>query len=98
MDRGGKTEPGVQPRDGDILLTSRQGGDPRFTVSVVPGPAQVAFASYRKALRVARTFARDHRAALWVQNAAGPPRPFAQRRATREDLSARADEGMKRSR
>ncbi len=75
------------PQDGDVLLSPKAGSAVRFTVSVIPGPAQVAFASYRKALASARTFAGQRGATLWVQRDGTEPFLIRDRRRTRSAMS-----------
>lgn len=57
-----------QPHPGDVVITAESGQPSSYTVSVVPGPAQLRHETYDAALASARKFAQSQGVFLWFTN------------------------------
>jgi hypothetical protein len=57
--------PDAAPADGDIVIDCNARSVSGFLVSTMPGPPQMVFASYERALREARRFAMRTGVDVW---------------------------------
>jgi hypothetical protein len=61
------TRTSPSPSDGDVIVTRESSSGVCYTVRQIPGIVQYSVAQWEDAIRLARSFARNHAVDLWYR-------------------------------